>query len=49
MAVISKLLSLAAVLFNCVNLSAALATHKPADKWNIHYDTSLTSKSFTPM
>jgi hypothetical protein len=49
MAVISKLLSLAAVLLSCINPSAALAMREPADIWENHYRASLTSKSLTPM
>jgi hypothetical protein len=53
MAVISKLVPLAAVLLSCVNPATALAVHERADRWDVHYlvelGSGLVSKGFTPM
>lgn len=53
MAVLSKLLPVAAVFFGCVNPGTALVLPERADRWDVHYHVSLSSrlssKGFAPM
>jgi hypothetical protein len=53
MAVISKLLPVAAVLFGCVNPATALAVPETAERWDVHYHVGLgsrlTSRGLAPM
>lgn len=53
MAVISKLLPVAAVLLGYANPAAALAVREPADRWDVSYRVKVgpgfIPEGFTPM